>query len=295
MKPLQPSLMLLPLLVVSACDSAVLPTSDADPGDGGTDPDGGAAPLAFGACDLTGWPTGWPAPLSGVECSTLEVPLDYRDPHGAMLRIRIGRRAALEQPPQGAVFIVTGGPGQASVESSGFIPSYFPGLQATHDLIFVDQRGTSGETWLGCADPRSTAEWNHCAAEHASVELAFFGTRDAARDIEHARQRLGYGRVHLWGGSYGSRLTLEYLRLFPDRVQTAVLDGVAPPNFDWFAQMIGRGDQAIAALIERCNDEPGCRDVVPDLAADLETWRAQLRAEPRPGHVGRSRICRDRE
>ena len=49
-------------------------------------------------------------------------------------------------------------------------------------------------------------------------------------DLDDVRAFLGYDKVNLYGGSYGTRAALVYLRQHPEHVRTVVLDGVAPTD-----------------------------------------------------------------
>ena len=49
-------------------------------------------------------------------------------------------------------------------------------------------------------------------------------------DLDDVRAYLGYDTINVYGGSYGTRAGLVYMRQHGDRVRTAVLDGVAPTN-----------------------------------------------------------------
>jgi pimeloyl-ACP methyl ester carboxylesterase len=115
------------------------------------------------------------------------------------------------------------------------------------------------------------------------------------------RGSLGYAKINLWGGSYGTRAALEYLRRHPDRVRAVVLDGVAPPsmivNFDVWPSR----DRAIDRIIESCQATPACRAAHPDLAATLTSIRRRLGsagrdvavANPRTGAVETLRVTFD--
>ncbi len=134
-----------------------------------------------------------------------------------------------------------------------------------------------------------------CAKELAAlgIDPAQYTTAAWVEDLDAVRAELGYAKINLWGGSYGTRVALEYLRRHPDRVRSAVLDGVAPPamivSFDvWPAR-----DRAIDRIIEGCKTSPPCRTAHPDLAATLGSIRARLGAagrdvsvtDPRTGAV----------
>ncbi len=49
-------------------------------------------------------------------------------------------------------------------------------------------------------------------------------------DLDDVRAFLGYDKINVYGGSYGTRAALVYMRQHGDHVRTAILDGVAPTN-----------------------------------------------------------------
>ena len=49
-----------------------------------------------------------------------------------------------------------------------------------------------------------------------------------ARDLEAVRTALGYGRLNLFAGSYGTRAAQVYVRAYPDSVRTAYMGSVVP-------------------------------------------------------------------
>ena len=61
--------------------------------------------------------------------------------------------------------------------------------------------------------------------------MRFYTTPYAAEDLEAVRRALGYGRINLDGGSYGTRLALVYLRRHAEQVRSVVLRGISPPDF----------------------------------------------------------------
>ena len=81
------------------------------------------------------------------------------------------------------------------------------------------------------------------------------------------REALGYPRWNLWGGSYGTRVALEYLRRHRDRVRSVVLDGVAPPALKITLDVWPTREAALDALFAACEATPACRSAHPDLRA----------------------------
>lgn len=90
---------------------------------------------------------------------------------------------------------------------------------AVYRIVLFDQRGAG----------RSTP--------HASLELNT--TAHLVSDMERLRARLGIDRWILFGGSWGSTLSLVYAETFPDRVLGMILRGVflcRPWEIAWFYQ-----------------------------------------------------------
>jgi pimeloyl-ACP methyl ester carboxylesterase len=244
--------------------------------------------LVWGPCSTTDWPTGYPTPSSEVECTTLDAPLDYGNPNGKTIALRVGRHKSKSFPTGRAVFNLAGGPGGAALYQAGTIPMYMAGLRESYDLIYVDQRGTGGSGLLDCAQPNpdQKSEMIACAALHANKDLSHYLTVDAAHDLDLVRKRLGYDKIYLRGGSYGTRLGLEYLRQHEKTVAAIVLDGLAPPDWDFFNQIALDVDQALKGLISECSADPACLAASPSLASDLEARAKTLELSPRLVTVG---------
>jgi pimeloyl-ACP methyl ester carboxylesterase len=290
------------LLAALGCDSSS-PASDAADDDGALDveEDGGtdAAPdveetedgeadvppeLVWRPCDTSDWPAGYPTPAAGVECTTVDVPLDYDDPPAGTIPLTVALHRARRSPTGKAVFNLAGGPGGSSVAQSGTIPLYMPLLRDQFDLVYVDQRGTGRSDYMDCPAgyPETGADWVACAAHYATRDLNHYLTEDAAHDLNTVRERMGYDRIYIRGGSYGTRLGLEYLRQHGDTVVAAVLDGLAPPDVDLFGESVPLFDHGVDLLVADCSADPACLAVSPTLLDDLRARRELLRATPRP-------------
>ena len=128
----------------------------------------------------------------------------------------------------------------------------FSKLNDTRDIVLVDQRGTGNSHPLDC-DERSehaaaVAVRGHAAGEAGGATASrsldadprLYVTSIAVEDLDEVRDALGYARVNLWGGSYGTRVALEYLRRHGDHVRSVVLDGVAPASDEAAALVRGR-------------------------------------------------------
>ena len=174
-----------------------------------------------------------------AECGNLIVPEDRAQPAGRQIALRV---AVLRGDVRGgALFLLAGGPGQASTDMASLANGWLHPLRATMDIVMVDQRGTEHSNPLACPadverDPAGA--FGHifhldviraCREALAGrVDAAKYTTAHAAADLDDVRAALGYERVSLFGVSYGTRLAQAYVGRYPARVRSAVLDGVVP-------------------------------------------------------------------
>lgn len=249
------------------------------------------ASLPWQPCIET-WTDSSAPPPPSVECTTLEVPRDYAHQLAPAFRLRLARRRA-EQPTSRAVFFLAGGPGASAVQLSASMAEGFESLRQTVDLLWLDQRGTGGSEYLDC---HSTSAWgvtllHQCQQQLSTLDLDPFLTLASARDLDTVRSKLGYEKVFLWGGSYGSRLALEYIRQFHQHVAAAMLMQIVPPDYDQFGELVRAFDRSVELLARDCHAAPACRAITDDVTADLRERGARLLQAPR--HIlvdGESRL-----
>ena len=111
-----------------------------------------------------------------------------------------------------------------------------------------------------------------CLRELATtgVDLKQYTTEAWVADLDAVRAALGYPQVNLWGGSYGTRVALAYLRRHPDRVRSMVLDGVAPPEMAVPRDVWLSREKALDGVLAACAASEPCRRAHPDLAQKLD-------------------------
>lgn len=204
---------------------------------------------------------------------------------------RTGRRIPLNiillpakssKPAPDPLFYLAGGPGAAA---TGYAEAAFMnGLRRNRDVVLVDQRGTGESNPLNCA-PFGTREdmrgyfgeqfpvekIRACRAELEKVaDLKLYTTSIAMDDLDEVRAALGYDRINVYGGSYGSTTSLVYLRQHGDHVRAAAIFGVAPPAAK-IPLSFARGVQdAVNRMFADCAADQACKTAYPDLEAEFK-------------------------
>lgn len=233
-----------------------------------------------------------PSPLSwdeqctagkAYQCATLKVPMDYDEPEGQQLDIKLIKRGATGKRI-GTLFFQSGGPGEALTTSLPKLYDRFPAaVRERFDLVGFDQRGVGESTAVQCfpsaADEgrflssmpagfpvgrkqeqvfqKGWARFAELCAERNPTLLAHVSTANAARDLDRMREAVGDSKINYYGLSYGTFLGATYANLFPGNVRSMVLDAVLEP----VAYTTGRGNEGerLGAALRLREDEERLR------------------------------------
>ncbi len=233
---------------------------------------------------------------------------------GRVLELDIVVFPAIEQPAKpDPVFFVAGGPGQnATAFVDGWARHW---VRQARDIVLLSQRGTSGGNRLQCGLPGSDDDiqgyfepafdadaFRECLKQlRQRADLRMYSTPIAMDDLNDVRRALGYQKINLFGGSYGSRAELVYLRRHPETVRCAVLNSVAPLAFRNPLYHAEGAQHALDRVFERCEAHEDCRDVFGDLRKKFDTIMKRLSKQrakatvrhPRTGEKVDVRISRD--
>lgn len=233
-----------------------------------------------------------------ARCGTLGV-YENRESHtGRVIPIAFVLLEA-KHPSGRAIYFNPGGPGETIVDSAQFIADgdgqkELATLRDRYDILLVDNRGMGASHGSGCnaslfAEQRSyflqlwpQAELAACRTRLlATTDLSAYTTNNAVDDLDDLRAALGYDKLVLDGDSYGTFTSFIYMRRHPDRVESAVMDGVAPPSFLLVPlQNAGGAQVAIDGIIGACKAQPACNAHFPQLAAHFAAVAKRFDAGP---------------
>lgn len=218
------------------------------------------------------------------------------------------------------VFVLDGGPGQAATRSVGWVSAELSDVLRTRAVVLVDRRGTGGSNPLDCpseAGPdaaaaevlseRGAAWWAAWVSEcrdalEVRADLTRYTSPYAADDLDVVRGALGYERINLYGGSYGSREAFEYMRHHPERLRAGAVFAVTPQHERAMLESPASAQRALDRLIDDCMADGPCRAAYPGLRGEL--WEVVGRLEAAPaeftlpvpggGRTGPLRLTRGR-
>lgn len=219
-----------------------------------------------------------------VQCGYLTVPEDHSRPQGSTIRLAVAIfKASYSNPAPDPVIDLQGGPGTELLANLGpvltptNITNVWPG---DRDLILLDQRG------VGYFQPSLSCQANetlltcHNRLVRQGINLDDYNTIQNAEDVHELVRSLGYRQVNLYGISYGTRLALTMMRLFPADIRSVVLDSTSPPQVNIDTGFPVATQRAFDTLFQGCAASLYCNQHYPHLQAVFARLVSDLNQHP---------------
>ena len=230
-----------------------------------------------------------------VYCGSLSVWENRTTKTGRKINLSVTVIPALQKDSVGVpIFYLEGGPGVAASKSASFFVNKEIPYRKYHDIVLIDIRGTGKSNPLNCNSLQYKAGLQEHFDEMYPVpavkncydslskiaDLTQYTTTIISEDLEEIRQWLGYEKISVMGLSYGTRLVQEYMRRFPEAVESVVLfspvimDSKMPLPFARFAQ------NALDDVFKECNNDSLCNSQFPDIKNEFISLMAKGRQAP---------------
>jgi pimeloyl-ACP methyl ester carboxylesterase len=216
-------------------------------------------------------------------CATFPVWEDRDRKSGRKIGLNIVVLPALgpEHAPD-PIFMLHGGPGAAATDLARGL-ARFQALRAHREIVLVDQRGTGGSNPLDCnfyGDPPDLQRMMNgsfpidavraCRERLAKIaDLSMYTTAYGMDDVDDVRKWLGYEKVNVWGGSYGTVSAQVYLRRHASHVRAVVLASVAPVDELIPLHHAWAGQRAVDILFDKCRADTECNAAYPNLRKEF--------------------------
>ncbi|WP_204034944.1 alpha/beta hydrolase [Micromonospora qiuiae] len=185
-------------------------------------------------------------------CGTLEVPVDWADPHGPTIDLALAKRPATDpNARRGSLVVNPGGPGGSGVDAA-LRAGYSDDLRRHFDILGFDPRGVARSAPVRCSLDRildlpagpittATAFDDMVAASraladdcrtHSGPVFDHVDTLQVIRDIDAIRAAVGDDKLTFFGMSYGTLMAQQYAERYPNRVRALVADSTMDHSQD---------------------------------------------------------------
>jgi pimeloyl-ACP methyl ester carboxylesterase len=234
------------------------------------------APPALAALDFQ--PCAEPA---GVQCATIEVPVDRSGKVPGTFTLLVHRIPAPHPSGRPPLVFLAGGPGQTNTDLTPAAVSRYGGALDDRDLIVFAQRG-SGPSAIHCAELEAGAAASTAmpaCAQQLGPARGFYTSRDAADDLDDIRAALGVDKVAIATASYGTWVAQGYAIRHPAHVERMVLDSTIGPNQNADPFSVEQFSAAPALAAALCHRH-ACDGITTDPYGDLAKLYVKLTAKP---------------
>jgi len=216
-------------------------------------------------------------------------------------RTRTGRKLPLKiiliharqpHPDQGPIFYMAGGPGEAATELADLVIGW--GDTDEHDVVLVDERGTGDGHRLDCKSPESDdnleryfngpfdpAVARACREElQKKFDLSQYTTPNFVDDIDEIRAAMGYDKINLNGGSFGTYAAQIYMRRHREHARSAYLTSLVTladrvPLYHAEAAQLG-----LDQLFKDCDRDAACHAAYPRFRENFAVVLNKVRETP---------------
>ncbi|GAB4548252.1 MAG: hypothetical protein OHK0023_11030 [Anaerolineae bacterium] len=237
-----------------------------------------------------------------AKCGSLNVPEDYDAVDSRQIPIFVA--IIPKQNPESTlapIFHFEGGPGFGAISQYGYIWNEpYALLNAEHDIVLIDQRGTGRSNPLNCTEfsevafedltqnlppkeaiAQAETRLKSCLERLASqADPAQYFTANLARDTDAVRAALGYEKINLYGSSYGTWLAQFYVKMFPERVNAVGLEGTVGPWNNFVLDAPKTAQDSLYRAFDLCAADNICNQIYPNLRERLDGVLAKLRENP---------------
>ncbi len=251
-----------------------------------------AAPLTAGERTLELTPCARNVGVAGAQCGTMEVLEDRSATEGHRIKLKVVLLPSLgREPKPDPLFLLAGGPGMPASELADFAELHLRRIRQSREIVLVDQRGTGELSPLQCDDINSGSTYYNFEEEFPykilrdclagfDADPRHYTTPVAMDDLDDVRAALGYEQINLWGGSYGTRAALIYLRRHPNRTRAVILDGVAPTAIRLPLHLGEDANRALELMLADCEADADCSSSFPKVRQNFRELLDRLRDEP---------------
>ena len=225
-----------------------------------------------------------------ILCGTLLV-FEDREKKGKKIPLNIYLFPSYKTNPESKVFIdYNGGPASPNENLISYYEKggYSHALRDIADILIIDQRGT-GASEITCSEfdnvQFSSQLFNlekikTCLSEiNGNVNLSQYNSGSSVEDIESVRSWLNIKTIDFHGMSYGTRIGLEYMRRYPEHVNSLILTGTVSPSFGYATFLDLEIEDQLKKLISRCKLDSTCNNAFPNFEVELYQVRDTLQKE----------------
>jgi pimeloyl-ACP methyl ester carboxylesterase len=236
--------------------------------------------------------------LPGLQDSVYEGYIDVYENritnHGKKISLYVIIVPAIHKTSKPPLFYIDGGPGVAATNSIGFYAMKDNPYRQNSDVVLIDVRGTGKSNPLNCPSLQTqeslqnhfnemypVAAVKNCYDQLSKTnDLTQYHTTNVVHDLEEVRKQLGYQQISLFGLSYGTRVCLQYMRMYQQSVSSVVLWA---PVYTYARIPLYHakfGQDALEMIWQDCKNDKNCNGAYPNIKNEFNQLMQRWKQKP---------------
>lgn len=217
-------------------------------------------------------------------CNYLEVPEHHGINDGRKIKIAYAviKAKTLNSELYPLIYL-TGGPGGYALTDKQLKQWSTSELNEKRDIIIFDQRGINHSSALPNisqdlfkiqalnGNSEDELKWigelfdnYRTKANDEGISLKNFNSFQNAKDIGLLMNHLGYTKYNLYGVSYGTRLARIVQDMYPDKINSVILNSPAPLKGDFLVSRLRSYALALERIFNYCENNKECSATYPN-------------------------------
>ena len=181
------------------------------------------------------------------------------------------------------IFYFEGGPGIAATNNISFFADSTIPYRNYHDIVLIDIRGTGKSNGLDCPSlqikqgikdqleemyPKDAVKECYDFLSK-KADLKQYTTTNVVKDIEDVRKWLGYKKINIYGLSYGTRVALVYMKMFPSSIESSILWSPVPTYARMPLYHAKFAQASLEKIFKNCELDSSCNNTFPNLTKEF--------------------------
>jgi pimeloyl-ACP methyl ester carboxylesterase len=186
------------------------------------------------------------------------------------------------------IFFFEGGPGLAATRNASFFADRTLPYRKYHDIVLVDIRGSGNSNPLNCPSlqiknnieeqmdemyPKEAVK--ECYESLKKIaDLTQYTTTNVVGDLEEIRKWLGYEKINIFGLSYGTRVALVYMKMFPASIESCILWSPVPTYAKMPLYHAKFAEKSLEKIFNDCRQSSACHQAFPNIEKEFASMKS---------------------
>ncbi|QYS86464.1 alpha/beta fold hydrolase [Flavobacterium oreochromis] len=212
------------------------------------------------------------------------VPENWNSTQGRKVKLAVAVLKNTNKIKSEPVVFIQGGPGGNTIETTMFWVNH--PLRKNHDIVLLDLRGTGfsepklcpdlGKKFFEILSKNQSNEKDisdkvkvslECKQDmiNQGIDLSAYNSNSVSMDLNALKKALKYQKWNVLGVSYGTHISQTYANLFPDDINSLILDSSIPEIGNYYVNNTKNYELSLQKLFDDCRNNPDCNASFPNL------------------------------